>query len=64
MLDAIAILFGAGWTVATCWALGLLLLECFELPLYRQERHLFAFVLGSAGLSLLVFLTAAFGWVH
>ena len=60
MLDAISILFGA----ATCWALGLLLLECFELPLYRQERHLFAFILGSAGLSLLVFLTALVGWVH
>jgi len=48
-------IFGAGFTVAVSMALGFLLLGCLRLPFFRAEAALFAFVSGSACLSLGVF---------
>ena len=49
-------IFGAGFTVAVSMALGFLLLGCLRLEFHRTEAALFAFVAGSACLSLGVFL--------
>jgi hypothetical protein len=49
-------IFGAGFTVAVSMALGFLLLGCLRLQFHRSEAALFAFVSGSACLSLAVFL--------
>ncbi|MBI1789859.1 MAG: hypothetical protein HYR60_20200 [Acidobacteria bacterium] len=57
MLAVLPILFGASLTVATCWALGRLVLR--RVPLCREELHLLAFVTGSACLSALTFLLCA-----
>lgn len=46
---------GAGFTVAVCLALGSLLSRALRLDFYRFEAALFAFVNGSACLSLAVF---------
>ncbi|MDP3000108.1 MAG: hypothetical protein Q8N47_21670, partial [Bryobacterales bacterium] len=59
MFEAGRVLFGFVFTAATCMAAGGLLLRALPLRLYRQERRLFAFVIGSACLSLLVFALAA-----
>jgi hypothetical protein len=48
-------IFGAGFTVAVSMALGFLLLRCLQLQFHRTEAALFAFVSGSASLSLGVF---------
>jgi hypothetical protein len=48
-------IFGAGFTVAVSMALGFLLLGCLRLQFHRTEAALFAFVSGSACLSLGVF---------
>ena len=48
-------IFGAGFTVAVAMALGFLLLGCLRLQFHRTEAALFAFVSGSACLSLGVF---------
>src|ERR1039457_5133180 len=48
-------IFGAGFTVAVSMALGFLLLGCLRLQFHRTETALFAFVSGSACLSLGVF---------
>ncbi len=48
-------LFGSGFTVAVSMALGFLLLGCLRLEFHRIEAALFAFVSGSACLSLVVF---------
>ena len=48
-------IFGAGFTVAVSLALGFLLLGCLRLRFHRIEAALFAFVAGSACLSLVVF---------
>ena len=48
-------IFGAGFTVAVSMALGFLLLGCLRLQFHRAETALFAFVSGSACLSLGVF---------
>ncbi|MEO7649795.1 MAG: hypothetical protein ABIZ80_04960 [Bryobacteraceae bacterium] len=53
------ILFGAAFTVAVSTAFGKLLFGRWKLPVYREEHHLFAFVTGSACLSLLTFLLCA-----
>ena len=58
------ILFGATFTVATCLALGSLLVERLGLRLHRQEQPLFWFLAGAPCLSLLVFMLAAAGLVH
>jgi len=61
MRQALSILFGAGFTVAVSLALGKLLLRSLTVRLYRQEEYVFAFVTGSACLSLLTFLLCAVG---
>ncbi len=61
MPQAVAILFGAAFTVAVAAAAGRLLLGRLALRFYRGERILLEFILGSALLSLLVFLLAACG---
>ncbi len=48
-------IFGAGFTIAVSMALGFLLLRCLRLEFRRTEAALFAFVSGSACLSLGVF---------
>ena len=64
MLGALAVLFGAVFTVAVCTALGRLLLGGLRLRFHRQEEFLFAFVTGSACLSLIVFGLASVHLVH
>ncbi|MCX6633624.1 MAG: hypothetical protein NT090_00795, partial [Acidobacteria bacterium] len=59
MFGAGRVLFGFVFTAATCMAAGSLLLRLLPLRLYRQEQRLFAFLIGSACLSLLVFVLAA-----
>jgi len=54
-LTVLAILFGWLFTVATAWALGTLLLRKLSLSFYRWEERLFAFVIGAALLSAIVF---------
>ena len=49
------IIFGAAFTVATCAAIGSLLLARMCLPLRRRESILMAFVAGAACLSLAIF---------
>ena len=55
-IRVLAILFGAGFTVAVAIALGTLLLARLRVALFRGEAALIAFVTGSAALSLAVFL--------
>lgn len=59
MRAVVYILFGASLTVATAWALGTILLRRLSLSLYRFEERLFAFMVGSACLSAIVFALAA-----
>jgi 4-amino-4-deoxy-L-arabinose transferase-like glycosyltransferase len=59
MSTPLPVLFGAAWCLATAWALGALLLQRLRLNLYREERPLFAFLGGSAVLSLFTFALAA-----
>jgi hypothetical protein len=56
-----AILFGAGFTVTICYLCGTLLIR--RLPssfFYREEAALFAFVLGTACLQIVIFLLGLF----
>ena len=55
-MKALAILFGAGFTLITCAAAGALLLQGLRVRLYREEERLFAFLSGAAIVSTLVFL--------
>ena len=64
MPAAINILFGASFTIATCWALGTLLMRRLALPLYRLEERLLAFVTGSACLSAIVFVLCLLKLAH
>ncbi|MDQ2945403.1 MAG: discoidin domain-containing protein [Acidobacteriota bacterium] len=59
-----AILFGSAFTVATCYSAGRILLARLQVKLYSEETWLFAFVAGSAALSLAVFALAALGAVY
>ena len=63
-LTVLAILFGWLFTVATAWALGTLLLRRLSLVFYRWEEPLFAFLIGAALLSAIVFVLCAahFAW--
>ena len=58
-LTVLAILFGWLFTVATAGALGTLLLRKLSLSFYRSEERLFAFVIGAALLSAIVFVLCA-----
>ena len=59
MPQALAILFGAAFTVTVSMALGSLLVRALGVRFYRQEERFFAFATGSACLSMLVFALAA-----
>lgn len=61
MLQVVAILFGAAFTVTVSAALGRLLLARLKVPLYREEAALFAFLTGAALLSLAVFFLCLAG---
>ncbi len=58
-LTVLAILFGWLFTVATAWAFGTLLLRKLSLLFYRSEEVCFAFLVGSAILSAVVFVLCA-----
>jgi hypothetical protein len=60
----IYILFGAGFTIATCFALGSLMIRGLRLAFPREEERFFSFLTGAACLSLIVFLLAAAGLVQ
>lgn len=64
MFKAFAVLFGAGITVASAWALGRLALRRLGLRLYREEEHLIGLALGAALLSLPLFALAATGLIY
>jgi hypothetical protein len=48
MIHVVPVLFGALFTVATAWALGMLLLRNLALSFDPWERRLLAFFAGSA----------------
>jgi hypothetical protein len=52
VIPVVSVIFGAGFTVAVCLAIGSLLLRRLRLGFHRLEAALFAFVTGSACLSL------------
>lgn len=58
-MKVVSILFSALFTALTAECLGLLLLQRLRPRFTREEQYLYAFVTGSALLSLLVFLIAA-----
>jgi len=55
MRQALAALFGAGFTVAACYAAGSLVIERLRVALGRDERIPLAFVLGAACLHVAIF---------
>ncbi len=59
MRQAAAALFGAGFTVAACYAAGSLLIDRLQVALRRDERIPLAFVVGAACLHLAVFAILA-----
>jgi 4-amino-4-deoxy-L-arabinose transferase-like glycosyltransferase len=64
MIQALVILFGAGFTVATACALGAMLFRKLALALEAWEERLLSFVVGSACLSAIVFVLCAAKLVH
>lgn len=52
------IVAGAGFTAATAWALGRILLARLRVRLYREDEHLLAFIAGSVTLSMVMFVLA------
>jgi dolichyl-phosphate-mannose-protein mannosyltransferase len=59
MIRVIPVLFGALFTVATAWSLGLLLFRRLSLVFHVWEERLLAFVAGSACLSAIMFVLSA-----
>jgi hypothetical protein len=59
MTAILPILYGAALTWVSCLGLGLLILQALRVRLRSVEHEAFAFLAGSAGLSLLMFLLAA-----
>jgi len=59
MRQAVAALFGAGFTVAACYAAGTLVIDGLGVALRRDERIPLAFVLGAACLHLAIFAILA-----
>ena len=59
MIRVIPVLFGALFTVATAWSLGMLLFRKLSLVLHVWEERLLAFVAGSACLSAIMFVLSA-----
>jgi hypothetical protein len=64
MLQPVAILFGAAFTISVSVAAGRMLLRSLPLRLYRQEEHVLSFVVGAACLSLLTFVLCAVHIAH
>lgn len=64
MKELFYILFGWGLTVSVSWCLGKMLLRGLHARLARQEGHVFAFLTGSACLSLAMYGIAAVHLVH
>jgi len=64
MIRVVPILFGALFTLATAWSLGMLLLRSVAPSLDIWERRLLAFVAGSACLSEIMFALSAARLVH
>ena len=61
MPPVVHVLFGALFTTATAMSIGRVLLRVSRVKLYRHEQNLLGFVIGSAVLSLIVFLLATAG---
>jgi hypothetical protein len=61
-MNPAVILLAAFFTGATSWSIGLLALHALRVRMHRQEALIIAYVLGSAGLSLVVFAMLAM-WV-
>ncbi len=59
MLQALAAIFGAAFTVAGCWAAGFLLIRWCGAKLQRAEAFPLAFVLGASCVHLAVFAILA-----
>ena len=59
MTRVIPVLFGALFTVATAWSLGMLLFRRLALVFFGWEERLLAFVVGSACLSGIMFVVSA-----
>jgi len=59
MTRVIPVLFGALFTVATIWSLGMLLFRRLSLAFHAWEERLLAFVVGSACLSGIMFVLSA-----
>src|SRR5580658_3563600 len=59
MMHILPILFGALFTVATAWSLGMLLLRRLAASFDPWERRLLAFFVGSACLSAILFALSA-----
>jgi Dolichyl-phosphate-mannose-protein mannosyltransferase len=59
MMQVIAVLFGALFTAATAWSLGMLLFRRLGLVLHAWEERLLAYVFGSACLSGIMFALSA-----
>jgi hypothetical protein len=59
MIRVIPVLFGAFFTVAIAWSLGMLLFRKLSLVFHKWEERLLAFVAGSACLSAIMFLLSA-----
>ncbi len=64
MIRVVPILFGALFTIATAWSLGMLLLRNLAPSFDAWERRLLAFVAGSACLSEIMFALSAARLVH
>ncbi len=63
-MQVLPILFGALFTIATAWSLGMLLLRRLAAALDPWERRLLALVAGSACLSEIMFALSAARQVH
>ncbi len=59
--DVLGILFGFAFTIAAAYSAGRILLARLRFDLYAEEAPLFAFITGSACLSMAVFVLAAIG---
>lgn len=64
MKHLIPVLFGALFTIAVAWSLGLILFRKLSLVFYKWEGRLLAFVAGSACLSAIMFVLCAARLVH
>src|SRR5271165_3230200 len=64
MPQAVAILFGALFTLVSCLGLGRAILRLLRLRLSFGEEGVFGFLTGAAGLSWLVFLVCAMGLAY